>query len=88
MSHQDPFAGRSTTCIACGRDPGLKHWHDRGNLLCWPCWLRVEYHVQRLGGSARQVIDICHRFRAGQSEPMLAAEIVVLVAIEMIVERV
>ena len=66
MSHQDPFAGRSMTCIACRRDPGLKHWHFEGDLLCWRCWQRVEH----LGNPADpgDAIAVCRLFRAEEGE--------------------
>jgi len=69
-THQRPFGNLASSCIACGRDRGLRFWHFEGNLLCWPCWERVEH----LDHKAAEVIVACHAFRSGDVESISAAE--------------
>ena len=63
QTHQKPF-NRVSNCIACGKDPGLRYWHSRDDVLCWPCWERVEH----LDHKAADVIAACQAFHSGGAE--------------------
>jgi len=81
---QNPFGNNhSRNCIACGRDAGLRHWHDMGDLLCWPCWQRVK-HVGDSAQARGVVFDACRLFRDGNIEARSGAEIDVLVGLGLI----
>jgi hypothetical protein len=81
----NPFGNWTGRCIACGRDAGLKGWHSRGDLLCWPCWLRVE-HLGEDAEARRFIFDAIRLWRAGHVESASADEIDVLVALGMVAE--
>jgi hypothetical protein len=77
---RNPFGNFTGRCIACGRDPGLRHWYWEGDLLCWPCWLRVE-HLGEDREARAVVFAACRLFRTGDIEARSAAENDVLVAL-------
>lgn len=58
-----PFGNLASTCIACGKPPGLRLWQFESSLLCWSCWQRVEH----LGHIAPDVISSCRAFRNGET---------------------
>ena len=70
QTQQKPLGNRTSNCIACEKDPGLRFWHSEGNVLCWPCWERVEH----LDHKAADVIAACHAFRCGDVESISAAQ--------------
>ena len=74
---QKPLGNRTSNCIACGKDPGLRYWHSEGRVLCWSCWERVEH----LDHKAADVIAACEAFRNGERECFSGAEHDELVAI-------
>jgi hypothetical protein len=82
---KNPFGNYTGRCIACGRDPGLRYWHSEGDLLCWPCWLRVE-HLGEDVTSRGVVFDACRLFREGNFESLSGAEHDGLVALCLLVE--
>jgi hypothetical protein len=81
----NPFGNFTGRCIACGCDAGLRQWHSRGDLLCWPCWERVE-HLGEDVEARRVVFDAVRLLRAGHVESATAAQIDVLVALGNIAE--
>jgi hypothetical protein len=82
---RNPFGHHTGRCIACGRDPGLGHWHGEGDLLCWPCWQRVE-HLGEDAEARGVVFDAIRLLHAGHVESASAEEIDVLVALGEVAE--
>ena len=70
QTQQVPFGNRARNCVACGKDPGLRYWHSEGNVLCWPCWERVEH----LDHKAAEVIGACFAIRRGDAESLSGPE--------------
>ncbi len=70
QTHQNPYGNRTGDCVACGKAVGLRYWHSEGNLLCWPCWERVEH----LDHKAADVIVACNAFRRGEVESLAGTE--------------
>jgi hypothetical protein len=66
--------------IAPTRDPGLKHWHSDGDLLCWPSWLQVEH----LDDNRRVDFNACRPIRSGNVKSISAPENHVLIELGLL----